>query len=70
MAVFPRFEARGWHQLSDGTVMLEERFYDTAPELIAIATGAGLAVEQVWGGLDGSELEMDSRRVVMLARKS
>ena len=30
VAVFPRFEARGWHQLSDGTVMLEERFYDTA----------------------------------------
>ena len=30
VAVFPRFEARGWHELSDGTVMLEERFYDAA----------------------------------------
>ena len=96
--MFPRFEARGWHQLSDGTVMLEERFYDTArgrfetcwtftsgaerrehrfshraytaPELIAIATGAGLDVERLWGGLDGSDLEMGSRRIVMLARRS
>jgi SAM-dependent methyltransferase len=98
VAVFPRFEARGWHQLSDGTVMLEERFYDTergrfetcwtftsgagrrehrfshraytAPELIAIATAAGLEVERLWGGLDGSDLEMGSRRIVMLARRS
>ena len=30
VSVFPRFEARGWHELSDGTVMLEERFYDAA----------------------------------------
>jgi len=96
VAVFSRFEARGWHQLSDGTVLLEERFYDTArgrfetrwtftsggdrrehrfshraytaPELIAIAAAAGLDVERLWGGLDGSDLEMGSRRIVMLAR--
>lgn len=98
VAVFSRFEARGWHELSDGTILLEERVYDaargrfetcwtftrggerrerrfshrayTAPELIAIATGAGLVVEQLWGGLDGSDLEMGSRRIVMIARKS
>ncbi len=97
VAVFPRFEVRGWHELSDGTVMLEERAYDaargrfettwtftsgadrrtrrfshrayTAPELAAIADGAGLEVERLWGGLDGSDLEMGSRRIVMLARR-
>jgi SAM-dependent methyltransferase len=97
VAVFGRFEARGWHELSDRTVMLEERFYDaargrfetmwrftsgadrrehrfshrayTAPELTAMAAGAGLEVERLWGGLDGSDLEKDSRRIVMLARK-
>jgi len=97
VAVFARFEARGWHTLSDGTVMLEERAYDvprgrfetcwtyvrggerrerrfshrayTAPELAAMASAAGLVVERMWGGLDGSELEMGSRRIVMLARK-
>jgi SAM-dependent methyltransferase len=97
VAVFARFEARGWHTLSDGTVMLEERAYDaprgrfetcwtyvrggerrerrfshrayTAPELAAMASAAGLGVERMWGGLDGSELEMGSRRIVMLARK-
>ncbi|MGH3076358.1 MAG: SAM-dependent methyltransferase, partial [Gaiellales bacterium] len=30
VAVFSRFEARGWHELSDGTIMLEERVYDAA----------------------------------------
>ncbi|HEY7258804.1 MAG TPA: class I SAM-dependent methyltransferase, partial [Gaiellales bacterium] len=30
VAVFARFEARGWHTLSDGTIMLEERVYDAA----------------------------------------
>jgi SAM-dependent methyltransferase len=98
VAVFARFEARGWHELSDGTVMLEERAYDaargrfettwtftsgpdrrtrrfshrayTAPELTMMAAGAGLEVERLWGGLDGSDLEMGSRRIVMLARRS
>ena len=97
VSVFGRFEARGWHELSDGTVMLEERFYDatrgrfettwtftsgsdrrshrfshrayTAPELTAMAAGAGLEVERLLGGLDGSDLEKDSRRIVMLARR-
>ena len=31
VSVFARFEARGWHALSDGTVMLEERAYDARP---------------------------------------
>jgi SAM-dependent methyltransferase len=97
VSVFARFEARGWHELSDGTIMLEERVYDaargrfetcwtftsggerrehrfshrayTAPELAAMAGAAGFAVEQLWGGLDGSDLEMSSRRIVMLARR-
>jgi SAM-dependent methyltransferase len=97
VAVFSRFEARGWHALSDGTVMLEERVYDaprgrfetcwtfvsggelrerrfshrayTAPELAAMTEAAGLDVEALWGGLDGAELEMGSRRIVMLARR-
>jgi SAM-dependent methyltransferase len=97
VAVFSRFEARGWHALSDGTVMLEERVYDaprgrfetcwtfvsggerrerrfshrayTAPELAAMTEGAGLDVKALWGGLDGAELEMGSRRIVMLARR-
>ena len=96
-AVFARFEARGWHELSDGTVMLEERAYDavrgrfetcwrfarggeqsvrrfshrayTAPELAAMTQAAGLDVERFFGGLDGSDLEMGSRRLVMFARK-
>jgi SAM-dependent methyltransferase len=97
VAVFSRFEARGWHELTDGTLMLEERVYDaprgrfetcwtfarggerrerrfshrayTAPELAAMAAASGLEVEHLWGGLDGSALEMGSRRIVMLARK-
>ena len=97
VAVFGRFEARGWHELSDGTIMLEERVYDapgagsrragrspagadrrerrfshrayTAPELAAMTAAAGLTVERLWGGLDGAELEMGSRRIVMLARR-
>ena len=97
VSVFGRFEARGWHRLSDGTLMLEERVYDaprgrfetcwtfvhggerrerrfshrgyTAPELAAMAVAAGLELERFWGGLDGSELEMGSRRIVMLARR-
>ena len=97
VSVFGRFEARSWHRLSDGTLMLEERVYDaprgrfetcwtfvhggerrerrfshrgyTAPELAAMAVAAGLELERFWGGLDGSELEMGSRRIVMLARR-
>ena len=97
VAVFSRFEARGWHTLSDGTVMLEERRYDaargrfetcwtfvrggerrerrfshrayTAPELTALTAAAGLRVAALWGGLDQSELEMASRRIVVLARR-
>ncbi len=97
VAVFGRFEARGWHELSDGTILLEERVYDaprgrfetcwtftrggdrrerrfshrayTAPELAAMTAAAGLTVERLWGGLDGAELEMGSRRIVMLARR-
>jgi hypothetical protein len=50
----------------------EQRFSHrayTAPELAAMAAAAGLGVEHLWGGMDGSELEMGSRRIVMLARK-
>ena len=34
-----------------------------------MTAGAGLEVERLWGGLDGSDLDKDSRRIVMLARR-
>ena len=40
----------------------------TPQELAPLMSRAGLAVEDVWGGLDGSALSMDSRRLVVLAR--
>ena len=40
----------------------------TLQELELRMSQAGLAVEDAWGGLDGSELTMDSRRLAVLAR--
>lgn len=41
----------------------------TATELAALFDAAGLAVEGVYGGLDGSELALESSRLVVLARR-
>ncbi len=40
----------------------------TLQELAVRMAQAGLAVEDAWGGLDGCELTMDSRRLAVLAR--
>ena len=40
----------------------------TPQELAPLMSRAGLQIEDVWGGLDGSALSMDSRRLVVLAR--
>lgn len=40
----------------------------TLQELEVRMALAGLAVEEAWGGLDGSDLTMDSHRLVVLAR--
>ena len=40
----------------------------TPQEMTLRMAQAGLEVEDVWGGLDGSALSMDSRRLVALAR--
>ena len=40
----------------------------TLQELEVRMSQAGLEVEDAWGGLDGSELTMDSHRLVVLAR--
>jgi len=49
-----------WHRV---------RFYSLT-ELSRMLTEAGLAVEQTWGGSDGSPYDLSSRRLVVLARKS
>ncbi len=41
----------------------------TPHELASMLERAGLAVEEAWGGWDGSELSFESRRLIMLARK-
>jgi SAM-dependent methyltransferase len=42
----------------------------TLTELARLLEGAGLAVEACYGGLDGSALTLDSRRLVVIARKA
>ena len=44
------------------------RFY-TFTELEEMLGVAGLVLETFWGGLDGSALHLDSRRLVLLSRK-
>lgn len=44
------------------------RMYSLA-ELAAMFQDAGLRVERVWGDFDGSDLTLDSRRCIVLARK-
>jgi SAM-dependent methyltransferase len=45
------------------------RFY-TLRELIRMLQRAGLEFERVWGGWDGGDLTLDSRRCLVLARRS
>lgn len=42
----------------------------TLTELVRMIEGSGLTVESCYGGLDGSDLTLDSRRVVILSRKA
>ena len=41
----------------------------TAAELRGMLERAGLAVEQAWGGWDGADLDLDSWRLILLARR-
>jgi hypothetical protein len=41
----------------------------TLTELAGMVEAAGLRLEAYYGGLDGSELTLDSRRMVLMARK-
>ena len=45
------------------------RMYATA-ELAAMLTSVGLTVRHVWGGFDGSDLTLESVRVIVLAEKA
>jgi cyclopropane fatty-acyl-phospholipid synthase-like methyltransferase len=42
----------------------------TPHELASMLEAAGLTVEEAWGGWDAAELSFDSRRLILLARKS
>jgi SAM-dependent methyltransferase len=42
----------------------------TLTELAGMLAGAGLTLDQYYGDLDGSPLNLDSRRLVLLARKA
>jgi SAM-dependent methyltransferase len=55
----------------DGTrsVMRHSMRIYTCPELCAMLSDAGLAVDGVWGGVDGSPLGPDRRRLVIRARR-
>lgn len=94
-----RWEARGWQEGADGTLLLEERRFDflvgrqrnrvlsidpggtrrereidlrmyTLKELADMLSRAGLTVRQTWGGFDGREYGLDSRRMIVLAEKA
>jgi hypothetical protein len=41
----------------------------TLTELVRLCTAAGLQVQAHYGGLDGSELALDSHRLVLVCRK-
>jgi SAM-dependent methyltransferase len=42
----------------------------TLPELIAMYAASGLQFSSAWGGVDGSELSIDTRRMVVIGVKS
>ena len=96
--VFRHFEARGWTDYEDGSVLLEERAYDprsgrntvtwryvrsdgsrgesshsirmyTPVELVALLEHGGFRVDDMWGGYEGSALELDSRRLIVAATR-
>jgi hypothetical protein len=47
---------------------IDLRIY-TLKELADMLSRAGLVVRQVWGGFDGAEYGLDSRRMIVLAEK-
>lgn len=93
-----RFQAQGFERTSDGTIVLRERRWDLArdvidedvtlirpdgrrtyyktavrmhslDEFLALLKKSGLEPERWYGGLDGSALELSSRRLVLLSRR-
>jgi SAM-dependent methyltransferase len=42
----------------------------TPAELVAMCRRAGLELEQAWGDYDGTELSLDPRRLILLARST
>ncbi|MGB6837182.1 MAG: methyltransferase domain-containing protein [Dehalococcoidia bacterium] len=48
---------------------MQLRMY-AATELAAMLASVGLTVRRIWGGFDGSELTLDSVRVIVLAEKA
>jgi hypothetical protein len=44
------------------------RFY-TMTEMAAMLQRSGLVVRKVWGGFDGQEYGLDSRRMIVLSEK-
>jgi 2-polyprenyl-3-methyl-5-hydroxy-6-metoxy-1,4-benzoquinol methylase len=93
-----RFEARGWHELGAGRILLEERAFDpwtgrmhsswtlvepsgertamafanrayTLVELTNMLVDVGFQVDTAWGDFRGSDYAVDSRRMIVLARR-
>ena len=64
-------QTTNWTVLKPDGERIEQSFtlrVYTLQELEVRMVQAGLQVEDVWGGLDGAELTMDSHRLVVLAR--
>lgn len=97
-AVFRRYQASGWYEEPDGTLVLTRRELDlvssrhrvvdllihpdgsrserwhrfrfyTLTELEGMLRGAGLELQRTWGGFDGRPYDLESRRLIALARK-
>ena len=66
-----RLDSRWTHIAADGTRTegaIHPRGY-TAAEYVRMFERAGLSLAGAWGWFDGSELEMDSRRMILMAER-
>ncbi len=97
-ALQARFQSQGFERTSNGSIVLHERRWDLArdvidedvtlirpdgtrteyqtslhmyslDEFLALMREAGLVPEAWYGGLDGSTLDLSSRRLVLVSRK-